>query len=40
MRILAHPPFWFRQADGFQRLDGTLLGLNFYIKGVDDKLPQ
>ena len=20
--------------------DGTLLGLNFYVKGVDDKLPQ
>ena len=22
------------------RADGELLGMNFYVKGVDDKLPQ
>jgi basic membrane protein A and related proteins len=26
--------------DGEKADDGTLLGLNFYVKGVDDKLPQ
>jgi basic membrane protein A len=26
--------------DGEKADDGTLLGMNFYIKGVDDKLPQ
>jgi simple sugar transport system substrate-binding protein len=26
--------------DGEVADDGTLLGMNFYVKGVDDKLPQ
>ncbi len=26
--------------DGETADDGTLLGMNFYVKGVDDKLPQ
>jgi len=26
--------------DGEKADDGTLLGMNFYIAGVDDKLPQ
>ena len=26
--------------DGQVAEDGTLLGMNFYVKGVDDKLPQ
>ena len=27
-------------ADGEKADIGTLLGMNFYVKGVDDKLPQ
>jgi simple sugar transport system substrate-binding protein len=27
-------------AEGEQADDGTLLGLNFYVEGVDDQLPQ
>ncbi|MGE3307761.1 MAG: BMP family ABC transporter substrate-binding protein, partial [Rhizobiaceae bacterium] len=27
-------------ADGVRAEDGVLLGLNFYVAGVDDKLPQ
>ena len=26
--------------DGQVAADGELLGMNFYVKGVDDKLPQ
>ncbi|RVB31939.1 BMP family ABC transporter substrate-binding protein, partial [Mesorhizobium sp. M7A.F.Ca.CA.001.07.2.1] len=26
--------------DGEVADDGTLLGMNFYVKGVDDKLPK
>ncbi|MBN9221690.1 MAG: BMP family ABC transporter substrate-binding protein [Mesorhizobium sp.] len=31
-------PAWLK--DGEVADDGTLLGMNFYVKGVDDKLPQ
>ncbi|MFN7093329.1 MAG: BMP family ABC transporter substrate-binding protein, partial [Allorhizobium sp.] len=27
-------------AEGESADDGTILGMNFYIEGVDDKLPQ